>query len=457
MTNTLANTLIDDANYIKEVRNQYENFPYPLRNPADEKNSFGYTAPCALDYINYYHYSGKRDFSKGFRALIAGGGTGDATVILAEQFRDMDAEIIHLDISAASMQVAKDRIKVRGLDNVTWIHGSLLDAPRILEGKFDYINCSGVLHHLESPEAGLAALAAVLKDDGVMALMLYAKYGREGVYQIQNLMKILNKHEDNIQRKVENSKAALADLPKTSGFENIRHLFTDIQMGDMGIYDLLLHSHDMAYSVPDLYAFLKTSNLNLTHFFYDAQTLGNDLYRLEAYVKDPALQQAIKTPSTEEKQAAAELMHGKIIKHVFFASKIKPPLPSIDDLDNVPHLSMMMSKSACREICNYLKTVEVGGELGFTVYHHHIKFIKTPNLDRIFQYLDGTKSIAEIFKDVRGSFSAIQKKPSIEELKKEFAAIFSAFNMHDVMYLKHKSVPPLKTCDEIQEIQRRMK
>ena len=43
----------------------------------------------------------------------------------------------------------------------------------------------GVLHHLADPDAGLAALRDVLAPDGAMHLMVYAPYGRTGIYMLQ--------------------------------------------------------------------------------------------------------------------------------------------------------------------------------------------------------------------------------------------------------------------------------
>ena len=42
-----------------------------------------------------------------------------------------------------------------------------------------------MLHHLPDPETGLTILADSLEPDGGMALMLYARIGRTGVYQLQ--------------------------------------------------------------------------------------------------------------------------------------------------------------------------------------------------------------------------------------------------------------------------------
>ena len=50
----------------------------------------------------------------------------------------------------------------------------------------DLIVCTGVLHHLADPDAGLRALRSVLKPDGAMYLMVYASYGRTGVYMFRD-------------------------------------------------------------------------------------------------------------------------------------------------------------------------------------------------------------------------------------------------------------------------------
>src|SRR5207245_11423980 len=118
--------------------------------------------------------------------IVADSGTGDQTMFLAEQWRyNRRADVVHLDISETCNEIAKRRAEVRKLVNITWVRGSVLDLPSLKLGPFDYINCVGVLHHLEDPRAGLQALRSVLKDDGVMSIMLYGKSGRTGVYQLQ--------------------------------------------------------------------------------------------------------------------------------------------------------------------------------------------------------------------------------------------------------------------------------
>jgi hypothetical protein len=49
----------------------------------------------------------------------------------------------------------------------------------------------GVLHHLPDPELGLKALRGVLEPDGAMHVMVYAAYGRGGIYMVQDYCRLL--------------------------------------------------------------------------------------------------------------------------------------------------------------------------------------------------------------------------------------------------------------------------
>jgi hypothetical protein len=66
-----------------ELRAQYEAYPYPARDPADEAKRLITGSPSHIVEIDHYVFGGRRDWSKPFRALIAGGGTGDGAIMLA--------------------------------------------------------------------------------------------------------------------------------------------------------------------------------------------------------------------------------------------------------------------------------------------------------------------------------------------------------------------------------------
>ena len=55
----------------------------------------------------------------------AGGRTGDALVYLAYQLKNTQAEIVYIDLSTASMEITKQRIRHYGLEHkITWISDS---------------------------------------------------------------------------------------------------------------------------------------------------------------------------------------------------------------------------------------------------------------------------------------------------------------------------------------------
>ncbi len=80
--------------------------------------------------------------------------------------------------------------KKHGLERLT-LHLCRVEDAASLGATFDFIACEGVLHHLADPVAGLRALGGVLRRDGVIDLMVYAPYGRAGVYMFQDLFRLM--------------------------------------------------------------------------------------------------------------------------------------------------------------------------------------------------------------------------------------------------------------------------
>src|SRR5262245_49806885 len=175
------------------LASQYEAFPYPRRDPRDEAKRLIVGSPGHLREIDYWLFGARRPASQPLRALIAGGGTGDATIMLAQHMARAGRAggVTWLDRSAASLKIAQARAAARGLTNIVWEQRSLLDLPGSGLGPFDYIDCCGVLHHLPEPAEGLRALLSMLAPDGGMGLMVYAPHGRTGVYMLQDALRLL--------------------------------------------------------------------------------------------------------------------------------------------------------------------------------------------------------------------------------------------------------------------------
>ena len=84
-----------------------------------------------------------------FRVIVAGGGTGGVTVFHAEQLNHTNAEVIYVDFSPTSMQIAQKRAKIRRLKNIIWIQSWIEGIIFLGLGRFQHSQSSGVLHHLK--------------------------------------------------------------------------------------------------------------------------------------------------------------------------------------------------------------------------------------------------------------------------------------------------------------------
>ena len=311
----------DDA----AVRAQYERHPYPHRDPADEAERLIVGSPSHLLEIEHYVFAGRR--AGDLRALVAGGGTGDGAIMLAQQLADRGAgTVTYLDISAASLAIARARAEARGLANMSFHQGSLLDAAALDAAPFDYIDCCGVLHHLAEPAEGLAALRAVLAPGGGMGLMFYGELGRTGVYPLQRALRRLTAGEDDGQ-KIALVRRVLAALPESNWFRR-NDLLADHQgTDDAGLYDLLLHARDRAYIVPELFDLAAAAGLAITGFIepvrYDPLTYLHD---------DDALRDRARALGFAERCALAEELCGNLKTHVFYVVRHDDPAAAGPDL-----------------------------------------------------------------------------------------------------------------------------
>ena len=429
---------------IDEVKAHYEQYPYPLRRPEDEKQRLFEITLDKLELINFYGFKGQQNFDNQFRVLVAGGGTGDSTLYLAEQLRDKQAEVVYIDLSSASMYIAQERAKVRKLNNILWNQGSLLELPHRNIGQFDYINCGGVLHYLDphDNQTLLSTLKALLKPNGCMGIMIYGQYGRTGVYQMQKLMQLINAQTTDMATKVDNTQAILRELPPSNWFKRAEELFAvDLQFGDIGLYDLFLHSQDRAYTVLELYELLEHCGL----YFVNYVSQRRILYNPETFIKNQKLLALIQQLQPKYQQAIAELISGNIQKHLFYAANQPNTVASLDDLDNVPFLTSSVQ-------VNIADLIDKNPGQAVTLFQPNginLEFQPRQYTQAIFSHLDGHSSLKELFAQVRADY---QDDTLLDQtLLEDFRPIYQAFNYLDLMLLRHKTVSRFKTTAELQD------
>jgi SAM-dependent methyltransferase len=202
--------------------------------------------------------------------LIAGCGTNQAAVFA---FTNPAANVVAVDVSQPSLdhqQYLKEKYRLANLH----LHLLPIEELPTLGLDFDLIVSTGVLHHLADPALGVKALARCLRRDGVLGIMLYAKYGRIGVELLQAVFRDLSLHQDDaaVQMVRETISSLSPDHPIQSYFKIARDL-----PSDAALVDTFLHSRDRSYTVEDCIDLVASAGLLFQGWFLKAPYYAHDL------------------------------------------------------------------------------------------------------------------------------------------------------------------------------------
>jgi SAM-dependent methyltransferase len=410
---------------LDDVRAQYEALPYPPRDPRDEAIRLITGTPSHILEVNHYLFSGRLNFNRPFRALVAGGGTGDACIMLAQQLADRrcPGEVVYLDLSTASRQIAEARAKARGLRNIQFHTGSLLDLPNMPIGQFDYIDCTGVLHHLTDPTAGMQALASVLEPEGGIGVMLYGEYGRSGVYPLQQLLRTLAPPSMALEDRIAMAKRLIRFLPTTNLFRRNPYLNDHVTGGDAGLYDLLLHSCDRAFTVPEIGELATAAGLRVVAFLEPVR------YEPATYMSDPVIARQASSLPLVERAAFAERLAGNLRTHVFYATRAGfDTVARPEDTQAIPVLREMDAQK-----------LAAGLQPGTPLIANLDGFpwrAQLPALaPRIVAQIDGRRSVAEIYTSLgmQGSL------PQWEDFYAQFEDLYVKLNGVNHLLLRFRT------------------
>ena len=139
--------------------------------------------------------------------LIAGCGANQAATLA---FTNPQARVVGIDVSESSLAHQHHLKDAYSLGNLE-LHLLPIEQAGELGRDFDLIISTGVLHHMADPAEGMRALAGCLRQDGVLAVMLYAKYGRIGVEMMQGAFRDMGLGQD--EASLEVVKATVGELP----------------------------------------------------------------------------------------------------------------------------------------------------------------------------------------------------------------------------------------------------
>lgn len=391
------------------IRSFYERYPHPV--PLDEIPSGIFSGAewlegCPSQFFHVYwpHRERRLDLS----ILIAGCGTRQAALYGAALPK---SRIVALDVSGESLARSESLCGKYAIANVEHRCLPIEDVAQ-LGMNFDLIISTGVLHHLPDPHAGLTALRGVLRREGSMSLMLYARYGRAGVYQIQEILQRLGitfdiataQDFDNIRRMVE-------ALPAAHPMKSLLKILPHEISSNEGLTDLLLNPRDRAYSIPEVYETLERCGIAVQEWFdrmqYEPALLG---------MRPGALAEIADQLPTRERYAVGELYSSRIIKHRFVGCRddrppttygLGPGSPNFDGLIPIKNRGIKLDK-----------TDQQAGRTEWMVLDHYKQNGFRINFSaleaKVFNLIDGRRSIAEIHRQAAlpsaGSVAAFWKR-----------------------------------------------
>jgi SAM-dependent methyltransferase len=320
------------------IADQYEAFPFPYFEVIEAEDPSG---ELSLSLNLDLRLPKDRWFTKP-RIWVAGASTR-AAVQIALQHRS--AEVIGSDLSRTSIALQSKVAEQLGLKNLEIRRQDLTKAGYANE--FDYVSCVGVIMILDSPEAGLQAIARALrKKSGVAEIMLYGRIARADAMRSQEILRTV--------------------APKVKARERMElasRLFGSLRVGRLGeehplvkmgrdlgtsdkfrlndLADVITHPYERAYDVDETYALMESARLRIRHWKNPALT------RPERYVTSERLAARMRDLDERQRMQLAYLLGYPLLE--FFVDRAG------DRLDVVPIEEQPILDFRLRPLTHYLR------------------------------------------------------------------------------------------------------
>jgi SAM-dependent methyltransferase len=246
-----ALTELDDE-VSRLVRQQYEESPYPRWTSAGAAQRP--TARAAMGSMQIPD------------VLIAGCGTALGAIEFAREASHV--RILAIDLSLASLGYGKRMAQTMGVTNIEFAQADINKLGSIAR-TFDFIDASGVLHHLADPWRGWRVLLSLLRPGGTMQVCLYSALARQNVIAGRAL--IAERGYRPIPEDIRQCREAIIAADDGSMLKSL--VRADDFFSTSEFRDMLFHVQEHRITLPEIKSFLVENKLEFAGFNLDQAAL----------------------------------------------------------------------------------------------------------------------------------------------------------------------------------------
>jgi len=381
----------------------YSNHPYP---PPVENLERDMWQDKNAHRAEYHLLWPHKEYRPDLDVLVAGCGTWQAAKYALNH---PAAHMVGIDVTPTSIEHTE---ALKRKYNLTNLKTRQLPVENVsdLDQRFDVIICTGVLHHLADPDVGLRALRSVLKSDGAMYLLVYAPYGRVGVCMLEEYCRTLG---------IGTSKQELTDLCAVlKGLPQHHPLFAaqggsrEFLDGDL-LADALLNPRQRSYSVPQLFDFIERNDLRLGRWYSQAPYLP----QCGSIATTPHAKKLATLPEREQYRAM-ELWRGVMNNHTFVVHRSDVNNDGLkvrfDDENYLRYVPIRVPWTRC--VQERIPPGAAGVLLNQAHQFQDLFLVINAQEKRMFEAIDGRRSISEIVGKVEGSGTSPLARVFFEKL-----------------------------------------
>jgi SAM-dependent methyltransferase len=398
--------LTDSSQQVDQInKGFYGRFNYPWT----PSHIPGYPPDIAALFLNqdigFYRHT---RISPGARIWVAGCGTNQA---LFTALRFPQAEVIGTDISTPSLEVCEQNARQLGIRNLQLQDISLNDIT--YEEQFDYIICTGVVHHNARPAATLSRIAAALKKNGILELMVYNYYHRLLTTACQKAVREFYDTSEDID--IDLDLWLIKKMMKGYHSDSLMmgFLASQTQTQEAEMADRLLQPVEHSYTIASLEKLAGQCNLEFLNHCLNQFDVNTDTLNWNVRFNDPELQSLYdRMPDIKRWQIGNLLLFNKSPMLWFYFQRTDSPLKRRTEREICEEFLNTTFRRNSFPVRNRVLHQPESHPADDRIITYPVPEIpRDPSAYKVFDATDGRKKMKDIFNhlNIVPSFSNVQE------------------------------------------------